>query len=89
MMLMQANTAYNQGQYDQAIDLYKKLVVENPNNPEYHYQLGLAYFSKGEKFQAQQKANRLRKLGRTDLAESLDQLLVQLTEHLSEQSEKK
>ena len=80
MMLMQANTAYNQGQYDQAIELYKKLVAENSNNPEYHYRLGLAYFSKGEKFQAQQKVKHLRRLGRTDLAENLDQLLSQLAE---------
>jgi len=86
---MQANTAYNQGKYAQAIELYKKLVDENPDNPEYHYQLGLSYFSKGEKFRAQQKANRLRKLGRTDLAESLEQLLTQMTEHLIEEAQKK
>lgn len=84
MMLMQANTAYNQGQYEQAIELYKKLIATNPHNPQYHYQLGVAYFSAGEKFQTQQKARRLRKLGRKDLAEDLERLLTQLSEPLPE-----
>jgi tetratricopeptide (TPR) repeat protein len=89
MMLMQANTAYNQGNYEQAIDLYKKMISIDQDNPDHHYRLGLAYFSKGEKYQAQRKANRLRKMNRTDLAESLEQLLTQMTEHLTEEAQQK
>jgi len=89
MMLMQANTSYNQGKYDKAIELYQKLIEINPANPEYHYQMGLSYFSSGDKTKVQQKANRLRKLGRDDLAQSLEQLLTQLSAQTAEQSKNK
>jgi tetratricopeptide (TPR) repeat protein len=37
---------------DQAIDVFKELVVKKPNEATYHYHLGMAYAQKGEKSKA-------------------------------------
>jgi tetratricopeptide (TPR) repeat protein len=37
---------------DQAIDVFKDLVVREPNHSTYHYHLGIAYSQKGDKTQA-------------------------------------
>lgn len=70
-----AEIAYNQGNFDKAIKLYKQLLEKNPDDPNLHYQLGAAYFSKGEKLKVQKQIAKLRKLGKENLAKDLEQLL--------------
>ncbi len=73
----QAMTAYNQGNIDRAIELYKKLVEINPTNGQYHWGLGTAYFSAGKPDNARWEVMQLRKLNRDDLADDLERLLDQ------------
>lgn len=39
-----ANRFYQQGQYVQAIEAYEKLIVRQPDNADYYYNLGNSYF---------------------------------------------
>lgn len=72
---MQAETAYNQGDLNKAVELYKKLLEKTPNDASLHWRLGTVYFSKGEKLRVQKEIIELRKLGRDDLASDLKQLV--------------
>ncbi len=73
---IEASTAYNQGNYDKAIEIYKELIERNPNKADLYWSLGIAYYSKGEKLLVQKQIVQLRKLNRFDLAKDLEQLLV-------------
>ncbi|MFH1360514.1 MAG: tetratricopeptide repeat protein [Candidatus Omnitrophota bacterium] len=70
-----AEAAYNQGKYDKAIGLYKEIVADNPSNAQLRWNLGIAYYSKGDLLNASRQAVELRKLGRKDLAQDLEQVI--------------
>jgi tetratricopeptide (TPR) repeat protein len=50
--LQKANTAYNGGDYDQAIDLYSQVVNEGYMAPELYYNLANAYYKGNQTAQA-------------------------------------
>ncbi|MFA5059474.1 MAG: tetratricopeptide repeat protein [Candidatus Omnitrophota bacterium] len=75
MMYLEASTAYNQGNMGKAIDIYKKLLEVKPDDPQLHWSLGAAYFTKGDLYNTRKQIVVLRKLNRQDLAEDLEQLL--------------
>ena len=74
-MAIQADTAYNQQNYDKAIDLYKKLLKIQPANAKAQWQLGVAYYSNNNMLGVQRQIIRLKKLGRKDLAQDLEQVM--------------
>lgn len=50
---VQASTALEQGQYNQAVMLYEQLAEQNPDEKVYHWLLGLAYLLQGDETEAQ------------------------------------
>ena len=73
--LIKADTAYNQGNFEKAIELYKKLIEQDPQKADLYWKIGIAYYSNGEKFNTQKQIIQLKKLGKNDLADDLQQLL--------------
>ena len=69
-----AQAAYNQGNLNKAIELYRELIKDNPGDAKLQWDLGTVYFSKGEKLRVQKQITELRKLNRNDLADDLQQL---------------
>jgi len=47
-IFLNANQAYKQKEYDQAITYYKKLLIQGKANGQIYYNLGNAYFKKGQ-----------------------------------------
>ena len=47
-LMMQANNAYNKGLYDSSINLYNKVLNKNLESADLYYNLGNAWFKKGE-----------------------------------------
>ena len=75
ILTIQADAAYNQGNADKAIKLYRQIIINDPKNANAHWYLGLSYFSKSNKFGALRQVSELRKLGKDDLADELDKLI--------------
>ncbi len=74
-LLIKADTAYNQGNFPKAIDLYKKIIEANPEGADLHWKLGIAYFSNNEKENVKKEIAQLRRLGKKDMANDLEHLL--------------
>lgn len=72
---IEADIAYNQGQYQKSIEFYQKLIRLHPQNADYQWHLGLAYYSSEQKNGVKAQIARLERLGRQDLADDLRQLL--------------
>ena len=47
-LMQQANNVYNQGLYDSSINLYNQILNKNVESAELYYNLGNAWFKKGE-----------------------------------------
>ena len=75
MKFTEAETAYNQGNFDRALEIYLELVEMSPSDASLYWHLGTVYFSKGDKAGVQKQIKVLRKLGRGDLADDLAHLL--------------
>ena len=75
MDLIKADTAYNQSHFKEAIELYKKLIEKDPQRSELYWKLGISYYSDGDRFNTRKQISQLRKLGKDDLANDLQQLL--------------
>ena len=73
--LLQADTAYNQANITKAIAIYKKLLKNDPDDPELNWKLGIAYFSNGERENVKKQIVELRRLKNQKLADDLEQLL--------------
>ena len=73
---VQAETAYNQGNFEQAVKLYEQLIELKPDSDMYHWHLGICYFSQGKTYKAQKEVVQLRKIGAEDLAKDLEQLIA-------------
>ncbi len=73
--LLQADTAYNQGNYVKAISFYQKLVQNNPQDSELQWKLGIAYYSNNEHSNVEKQIEKLQKLKNQKLADDLKQLI--------------
>ena len=71
---LQAETAYNQQNYQKAIEIYRKLIKTSPGDGTLHWKLGIAYYSNGDLDRARTQIKELKKHGRDDLANDLSQL---------------
>ncbi len=72
---LQADTAYNQGNLEKAIAIYKDLLKKQPNDPNLHFKLALCYFSGGNLLGVRKEILKLEHLKRSDLADQLRGLL--------------
>ena len=72
---MEAETAYNQGNFDKALGLYQELSEQDPDDASLHWRLGTVYFSKGNKAKVRKEIKELRRLDHAELASDLEQLL--------------
>ena len=72
---LKAATAYNQANITKAIAIYKKLLKNDPDDPELNWKLGIAYFSNGERENVKKQIVELRRLKNQKLADDLEQLL--------------
>jgi tetratricopeptide (TPR) repeat protein len=64
---------------DQAIDVFKDLVIKEPNHSTYHYHLGIAYSQKGDKTQALVQLREALKYNPTkDEKDQIQQLIARL-----------
>lgn len=50
---------YQKGVYNAAIDLFKEALKKNPNDPTFHYHLGLAYQKSGQPALAREHLQRV------------------------------
>ena len=77
-----AQRAHNKKKFDLAIQLYQKLLDDDPDNKIHpdnaniRYDLGVAYIDIGERQKAQHQVKELRRLKRADLAEQLEKLMM-------------
>lgn len=82
LLYNKASEYHNKGQFDKAIEIYKKLLAGDPDdkvvpdNAIMHYDLGMAYLDKGERGLAQKQVEVLKKLNRDDLAGELHNMMV-------------
>jgi len=53
---------YHKGVYASAIDLLKEALDKQPNNPTYHYHIGLAYQKANDRARAKEHLERVLKL---------------------------
>ena len=73
--LLEAESAYNHGDFGKAVRIYQDLVEINPQSADLHWRLGLAYFSSGNKDIAVIQIKHLKALGAKKSADDLQQLL--------------
>ncbi len=73
--MMQAESAYNQGQFGKAIRIYQDLIKISPQSADLHWHLGIVYFSSGNTDKVIVQIKRLRSLGEKRYADDLKQLL--------------
>jgi superkiller protein 3 len=66
---------YRKGDYDKAIDCFFRFTQNNPDCASTFYGLGLAYNSKQDKPNALAQVERLREIGRFELAEELEAII--------------
>lgn len=71
----QALIAYNQGKWDTASDIYKKLLEKYPDDANLHWRLGTVSFSRGDLLELRRQISALRKLNRPELVKELEQFL--------------
>ena len=70
-----ATSARNSGEMERAEALYKEIIVLQPDVPEHYWELGAFYISANKKYQARQQLEKLKKMGREDLVESLQKII--------------
>ncbi|HOW35461.1 MAG TPA: tetratricopeptide repeat protein [Candidatus Omnitrophota bacterium] len=74
-MMIDAEAAYNQGNAEKSIRIYKKIIEVNPQQADVHWKLGIAYYALGEKLNMEKEILALRKLNEMNMANDLQQLL--------------
>ena len=70
-----AKEAHDDGNNQKAIELYKKVIELEPNNPNNYWELGIAYLDSGEEEKANEVIAQLRKLGHDDYADKMEELI--------------
>jgi len=85
-LFAQANQSYEQRQYDQAIGLYEQLIEQDITNPTIYYNLGNAYFKKGNVARAVLNYEKARKMAPRDhdIKENLDYALAQTADKIED-----
>ena len=68
----QAQKAHNEGDFVKAIRIYQKLIVKEPDNEMYVYDLGMAYLDSKDFDGAKEQIDQLKKMDREDLAEKME-----------------
>ena len=77
MDLICADMAYNQGNFSKAIELYQKVIADDPQKAEFYWKLGVAYYSAGDKPNARRQVTKLREFEKEKLASDLEHLIAQ------------
>lgn len=67
-----ARSLHDNGKYEKAIELYKKLISSSSDNSEVQYDLGVAYADMGDMESVRKQIKILKEAGRTDLAQILE-----------------
>ena len=70
----QAQEAHSEGEYQKAIDLYKKLIELEPSDPGHYWDLGIAYFDSGNEEKAREQIGKLRKIGQEEYAKRMEEV---------------
>jgi Tfp pilus assembly protein PilF len=73
----QAMFARNSGQFDKAEKLYQQIIDIQPEVPEHHWELATIYITARKRFLAHRQIDKLKKMGRDDLAQTLQRLMEQ------------
>ncbi len=73
---LKAETAYNQGNMDKAVVLYKELLEKNPSDANLQWKLGTVYYSKGDLLNVRRQVLKLENMERHDLAKDLRELMA-------------
>src|SRR3989338_2555324 len=73
--ILEAESAYNHGDFGKAVKIYRDLVEINPESADLHWHLGLAYFSSGNRDKVLAQIKRLKALKAKKLADDLQQLV--------------
>lgn len=73
--VIKADAAYNHGNYSRAIEIYKDLIQKSPDDAGLYHKLGIAYYSSGNKLEVQKQIAKLRTLGKSALADDLQQII--------------
>jgi tetratricopeptide (TPR) repeat protein len=71
-----AERLHDEGKFDKAIVIYKKIIEHDPKNAIVHYSLGTAYANLRDIKNAQEQKSALVQLGRDDLAVELDKVIT-------------
>lgn len=70
-----ASRQHDEGRYEKAIPIYRKILQGDPKNANVLYDLGTAYVNIGEMEKAEEQRQKLEKLGRKDLAIELGKVI--------------
>jgi Flp pilus assembly protein TadD len=70
-----AERLHNEGRFEKAIQVYKRIVKDDPKNAIVQYDLGVAYVDLGDLENAEKQAQVLLKLEREDLATGIQRLI--------------
>ena len=73
--ILEAESAYNRGNFGKAVKIYQGLIEINPQSADLHWHLGLAYFSAGNYDKVLVQIKHLKALKAQKLADDLQQLL--------------
>lgn len=75
LLYSRAQSLHDQGKYDKAIAVYKKILELEGEHDDVIYDLGVAYADKGDEENARNQVETLRKVGRSDLADILEEAI--------------
>lgn len=75
MLSAKANAAKNNASLERAEELYKEIIRIQPDVPEHYWELGTLYISNHDNYKARQQVEKLREMGRNDLADNLQKYI--------------
>ena len=76
-----ANGALDKDNMDKAITQYQKLIEMHPDEYSYYWNLGVAYYRKGDSVNAKKLIKKLRALGKDDLADELEDQVKEIVKN--------
>ena len=76
-----ANGALDKDNMDKAITQYQKLIEMHPDEYSYYWNLGVAYYRKGDVLNAKRQIKKLRALGKDDLADELEDQVKEIVKN--------
>ncbi|MEX0904229.1 MAG: tetratricopeptide repeat protein [Balneolaceae bacterium] len=66
-----ANEAYNNGDYEQAAELYRQAIEQNPDDPRLHFNLGNSLYQMGRADEARESYERYKRLAENNQERSM------------------